>query len=846
MKTTINFFNKKESDLEIKKGITFIFGSNGMGKSTIADELSKKSDKDNFFIVYNDKFISENIYYIDKNKIESDKLSSKRSDFFINKKLKILNDIINTLSNKKNTLSPYNWFYNLNEWAIKHDDSSFLKECINKEFSEKVYNSIEKENLKIITEKIRALIIDENRYSNLNEFIVFFEKNLDDLISNYNWNQKISVNEENTFKNKKESFLNDYLISSVNKNFVQEFNRFIKESTLSINEKIEQYEKELAKGIDFEETNKKLINFFTEYSDLLNSEEKKLNDKNLEEINDWIFHGKDIHSKNKIKDLCLFCNSKENLKNSLEENIKDYLSSNLNKTIKNITLEINNFFEKLFKIIEKLCLIEGFENIFLDEFDIFKNLTKKFDKKILDLINQLNIIDNKSKAKENIDFKISIFQLENIIPSNKDISGIILKKFINENIEEFKKNAIRKQALDSLANKDIEHIKELEKQELNQIEKSINETIKELDEKQAEPLGFKVKATNGKRNESKYQSKIKLVSKEENDVIKEISKGQRNMLSFIFFIAQLSALKKIENRNIIVVIDDPVDSSDFYSYFLLKDIIIKNIGKNDLDLVILTHNFEFSSIYLQKNEEEQKKYVNMFVMNKKFHIKKIDENIFKISDDLLLVKLIDNFKEINLDYKADKLILFLVITTILLKCIEKSMIKEYQYSAKKFMDSKNMYSEMKNELNSKEWAEMFEVFYECRNLNISIFKEYNSLKIEKLTKTVTQLIKKANNLKITKIDEKIDYKEILQIKIENGEKLFCKEFEVLTEFIILNSWDAARLMQFSKIVEGDKDIEHETSNYLRHTSNSVSSPLVALNFEKALEKINKKINFENN
>lgn len=99
---TINFHNIKSQTIEFNKEVTFIYGSNGTGKTTLSIELQKQNDNDFHFFAFNEKYIMKKIFFFDKEKITTNqKINQEKAKFFVTEELLSLGKLIKKISNLK-------------------------------------------------------------------------------------------------------------------------------------------------------------------------------------------------------------------------------------------------------------------------------------------------------------------------------------------------------------------------------------------------------------------------------------------------------------------------------------------------------------------------------------------------------------------------------------------------------------------------------------------------------------------------------------------------------------------------------------------------------------------------
>ncbi|ARU91360.1 hypothetical protein SCLARK_00702 [Spiroplasma clarkii] len=389
------------------------------------------------------------------------------------------------------------------------------------------------------------------------------------------------------------------------------------------------------------------------------------------------------------------------------------------------------------------------------------------------------------------------------------------------------------------------HITNLEKKELEVIANKINLQFEEMDKLNINPFGLKViiKPSTAITN-TEYKPLLDIVDSNNKSIVDSISYGQRNLVALMFYLVELMELKNnFSKKQIFAVLDDVVDGSDLYSYFIIKWLIRKYIGKNDINLVILTHNYYFSNIYLQQTEN--KDYIKMFVLTNAKLIE-IDHRIFNMSDNLLLLILLKLIPEIKL---GDRELIIGSFIVILLKVIEVKLVEKLQWETSDFINyTDEIYKKFKSELNNEKYGELVSKFISLKDFIYYRWK--NNLKeLENKKIDILDLMGAAENCKVI---ENIlrDFEEIVNnSKLDFNINFWDKNLNDESDFTLLNSLNIARTIIFSKTIEainnqkGDVNIEmaKQISNYLRHSSNAISSPMMALNFEELVDRMKKYI-----
>ena len=204
-------------------------------------------------------------------------------------------------------------------------------------------------------------------------------------------------------------------------------------------------------------------------------------------------------------------------------------------------------------------------------------------------------------------------------------------------IKEIKVSLIKKQLI-----KDENKYKEkIQKDTQNYISK-IKDYIKEFEDIY-EPR-FELVINTSLSRADNAETTIEITSNESN-FLNNISEGEKNILALIIFFSYvknvLSSLN--ENEQIVLILDDPVNSNDWGNFFkfqaIIEDYFYKDIVENKKisNVIILSHNIDYAVIQLEND-----KYEKHFEFIRLFSDKaiKIDTNFIFMDDIKLGSKLI--------------------------------------------------------------------------------------------------------------------------------------------------------------------------------------------------------------
>ena len=615
--STIDVFEDQE--LELNKNVTFIFGKNGTGKSTLANQIKKMELKYDVAVFQGfNNIIDEN------KKLNGIVLGTENSEISkaIEAKRLLIEEIVSEIDTIKSTLLNPNGEDVSNFWTRKN-------------YAEEAYNTMYNE-----IESICTTIA-----SNI--------KRMD--------NPRISEPSYNKTKLKTEIDKADEL------NEVE-----IDELIKTVNT-----ETRIAAKINFpdfdvisltERVNNLLKNFVREKITLkrLDNSEKK----------NFAEDGLKLHKKG---DICVFCGNR--IKDEDYDQLKAYFSAdevrefredikNCKKkvleflqSIQNINISIDNFYpsfqNKIEKLVDRTTIIKE-RNI-----KLLKDLLEVLDDKLKNLFEESKTI-NIEIPEDFTDIESEYNSLveennKNNVDDNKRIARDRLrfhyiKKYLDKN-EYYEKKA----KLDVILKEKEKRIKEYEDEKakifgtggLNEEKSKIESEIRDLQNKTkseailADKINTKLKYMVSFQLEHVDTSDSKGFYLVKNPITGEcrditlLSTGEKNIIAFLYFIEKLDEIKNEETNKIkIIVFDDPMNSNDDgMQYLIIEELqsLMKKIRRNNDYFVLLTHNKHFYINVKYSAKYNNNSFFRLESNGYKSIIKPIlkEENDFKTSYDAL-------------------------------------------------------------------------------------------------------------------------------------------------------------------------------------------------------------------
>lgn len=378
----------------------------------------------------------------------------------------------------------------------------------------------------------------------------------------------------------------------------------------------------------FLENTKKLLSKVVSVSNILD-EYKDSPDK----IN-WIKYGIDIHGDNPEK--CVFCGN--SIDSDLIKNLKLAFSDELRSLENQLVLQNNRIKSE----IQKLDAIPNInkEDYFKDSVSDIQNINKEIEnntdsrKRVLEIleskisekqrdifskieINDLNWIDfSEIQVEINSLYDDTIKQIEQFEDRKTKSLDFLRRYYIVKEfpVPEFTKLS---QEVDQLQ-EDMEKIN-LEQKILNEEKEKFEKDISEL-EGSLKSESEAVKRINMILQNSLAHSEMSLKSVDDEEGIYfevsrneerayNLSEGEKSLIAFAYYITRLESLSIEEKSKTILFIDDPVSSLDENNIFYIYNLIFCLLEKKEfLQYFLSTHNLDFL------------KYTNRFSNKKDYYI----------------------------------------------------------------------------------------------------------------------------------------------------------------------------------------------------------------------------------
>ena len=241
---------------------------------------------------------------------------------------------------------------------------------------------------------------------------------------------------------------------------------------------------------------------------------------------------------------------------------------------------------------------------------------------------------------------------------------------------------------------------------------NINKNLKDY-------VDFELIYCGAKNNKGYYQ--VKDLQTVEVREITKLSKGEKNIIAFLYFLETLDDINKKTNKQRVIVFDDPMTSNDDTMQYIMM-IELQNLMKNLNDsevFVLLTHNAHFYINVSWYLKNDYKKYSFYRFISNGFETKV--EKINKKEDDLKTSYsgLWYDLKYLYNDEKCRPEILHNIIRRIIETYCKFNVIKENEFyedtpEARKFFNvNSHSIDDLDIDLNGRSKKEIMKVMKKC-------------------------------------------------------------------------------------------------------------------------------------
>jgi len=465
--------------------------------------------------------------------------------------------------------------------------------------------------------------------------------------------------------------------------------------------------------------------------------------------------GLELH---KEGDVCAFCGNK--ISNETFKELRGYFLADevsaLQDTIGKMIIKIDEYIKEIEDIViderqfyqdyenDIKSLRQRFEEVSKFDLDILNELKSGLEEKKKYLFKEINPIDIKQwKSFDEISKEYLEIQQKNNTKNFKEIIEDVKKRllghYIYEEMEKFdfnKKNGER----DALKAQFEERQREFDDEE-NKIKgdnglevkiKDLENEINELQSKTENPENLVLNINKRLKNLVSFELEyiedqnlsgyynIKDCGTGINRDVTELSTGEKNIIAFLYFIERLNEKCNEENQmNRIIIFDDPMTSNDDgMQYLIIEELnrLIKSL-KNSDHFILLTHNKHF---YINMRFGHKYKDANFLRLNSNVYKTKIvpilkEEDDYKTSYEALWYEMIYLYK---IENTSPDILLNpmrrIIETFTKFNSINKNDFFGEILGAKKLFDvNSHSIDDLEAELNGKTKNELINIFYQC-------------------------------------------------------------------------------------------------------------------------------------
>jgi len=431
-------------------------------------------------------------------------------------------------------------------------------------------------------------------------------------------------------------------------------------------------------------------------------------------LNKWVREGLDLH---KNESLCQFCGNP--LPPDLFERLNKHFSKEFDNLINNIDKldkRISNYIEEIkqVKLPDKARLFEESQSIYEDKLNSLNNIKNSY-------IHSLELLKEELKRKKEKPF--DSLGLNSLTDNTKELENSFeeIKRIINEHnskVETFEKEKqkVKEELIDhfvALFIKESNYLNEQEEikkikekiEELKSEIKSLDEQIKEIERQiKAEAIGaekinqYLTQFFNSDRLRIQLIEDGKYKLYRDNQIAKNLSTGEKNIISLIYFFAKLEETH-FDFGNAIVFIDDPVSSLDSNHIFKVYGFIQEKL-KDCGQVFITTHNFDFFNLLKDLSKYDWRNKGNFYLIKKLKNqngeyscIENLPSILLKFKSEYnYLFSILKSFDESNDKAKFEQLY---ILPNILRRFFEAYLYMKYpdgerfNAKAKKFLEGEN-------------------------------------------------------------------------------------------------------------------------------------------------------------
>lgn len=327
------------------------------------------------------------------------------------------------------------------------------------------------------------------------------------------------------------------------------------------------------------------------------------------EVVQWIESGLKIH---KEGDNCKFCDGKleysdvklkitqfkENKRHKATEKLKQFKEEleNLLESIKliekecktystNIGSEVEQYFTTITEKKVKVQSLINSSQSKIDKIEIQENFDFNLLAGILEVIDNSRITINKIKSDQLLELRMKLNNLTTLVKGAIGLE-IVKSVTIKEKLQE-----VKVQVVELNYKHENNKIKQQEIQNLKQ-QKSLTKDFADFVSEILNDINISLKVTLDSDNRNYI---IKSTNENATLTIKDISEGEKNLLSLFFFYYELFADNKqqqVKPEIELIIVDDPISSMDDSNKFYILELMKNLLELPNQQFFVLTHSWE--------------------------------------------------------------------------------------------------------------------------------------------------------------------------------------------------------------------------------------------------------------
>lgn len=702
----------EDNELELDKKITFVFGKNGTGKSTITEEIKKLNYEYDVSV-----FQGFNNTIDENHRLNAVVLGEDNVN--INTKIK---------EKEERCKSKQEEIDNINKSLSEPESESESNYWIRKRNAKNLYSAAEKE---LDDFYAQSAVIIKNENNPQIAKTTYNKKNFKDEIQYAVLLQDDEIEElKETIKSENKTARNicfpcedlTELLKEVNDILKKTVTERVRVKRIDNNPEKREFAK---KGLKLHKKgevcafcgNEIKDDVFDELESYFSADEVKEFQKQI---------------KKQIEDIDLLLNNVSNIQVFTEDFYPEYVKDAvaIKDEIKSIKEDYTSFLTKMKKSLEdkQKYLFETRKELEEVVPKSFSTIEEKY-RNIQKCNNENDIAVKKQEANRKLRYHYVKQLMDKFDYSSKKAEVETLKRELNQREKEFDEIKSKIDGPGGLK-EDLEIIlKEIS--DLQSQTKNESKLAENINKKLLHMVSFELE--HYKDSESKGFYRVKDINTKEVRDVTQLSTGEKNVIAFLYFLEKLNEVTDTSvNKPRIIVFDDPMNSNDDgMQYLIIEELqkLMKGLLQTD-HLILLTHNKHFYINVRYNHKYNKDKFIRFQSDGKttKIILLEKEDDDFKTSYGALWyeVKFLYEYDATSADILINP-IRRIIETFTKFNALDKTQFCSLVPGAKKLFDvNSHSIDDMEAELNGKTKKEVIQMFYDCftKNAYESHFWEY--------------------------------------------------------------------------------------------------------------------------